>query len=185
MRPPPPVAVRAGGGPVWRGVQAALPALGVAVLKLWTLRLAGVPMTVAAPAALLLGSAIGAWLWRREAGRTKALAWDGAAWTVDGTPATPTITLDLGGWLLLRLRTGPVVAAGDAGASGLRPTSWLAVCAHEAGPSWHGLRVALVAQVGPPEGASLPASLPSSLPSSLPASLPDDEGAHSGPRRSG
>jgi len=174
MRSPPPVAVRTGGGPVWRGVQAALPALGLAVLKLWTLRLADVPMAVAAPAALLLGSAIGTWLWRRKAWRTTALAWDGAAWTVDGTPVTPTITLDLGGWLLLRLRTGPVVAAG---ALGLRPPSWLAVSAHEAGPSWHGLRVALVAQVGPPEGASLPSSLPSSL--------PDDEGAHSGPRRSG
>jgi len=107
-------------------------------------------------AALLAGAALGA-RWLKPARGT--LAWTGAAWSWSthgrmGVLETVTLRsvdlrLDLGGWMLLRLRTGRL------------PAAWCAVSRREAGVGWHGLRLALYQpprrQIGDAQGAISPA----------------------------
>ncbi|MDP2006343.1 MAG: hypothetical protein Q8K45_11760 [Rubrivivax sp.] len=127
MRAAPPVSVRCNGGTVWKLVQAGLFALAAGVAAAWGLAHLGMSMAWA------LGpcAAAAALAWWLSAGRDVALAWDGQRWTADDVPGRLEVMIDLGGWLLLRLRPG---------AGGRH--RWVAVAAREAGPALHGLRAA-------------------------------------------
>ena len=132
MRQPPPVAVTCSGGVPWRAGRAALAAAAAASFAAW----AGGHLRDGAlgwPVALLLSGLAGWSAWRAAAPRPLELAWDGCCWSADGRPGACEPMLDLGGWLLLRLRPA------DA------PARWIAVTAGEAGPRWHALRAALYA----------------------------------------
>jgi hypothetical protein len=130
VRNAPPVSVCCA-GTVWIHVQAALNALAAAVAGTWLAQHAGVS---GLPLALLAGAEAAAvfalTLWAGR-GPVRRLAWDGNAWTLDGDEVDAAVMLDLGRWLLLRLRR----AAGG--------SDWLAVTASECGAAFHGLRAAL------------------------------------------
>jgi hypothetical protein len=146
MRAAPPVSVRGSGGWWWRGVQAVLPALAAAALGVWALQRLQLPLGWAAPFAL----AIAALSWQLAAASPIDLVWDGQRWTADAVPGRVDVMLDLGSALLLRLRP-------DAP----RRHLWMAITAGEAGPAWHGLRVAAYhrpAESPPRDAPSGPAS---------------------------
>ena len=107
------------------GAFALLPALG-ALAPLWLLSLV----------ALVAGAA--GWLaWRTPTG---LLRWDGQVWAcvAPGGQARALggvrLQIDFGSWVLLRWRVPP-----------RRQALWACLHARDAGPAWHGMRVALVA----------------------------------------
>lgn len=131
MRAAPPVSVRCHGGVAWRAVQTGLFALAAAVLAAWALAQLG----LAAAWAVAPGLAVAAVAWRGCRSGEVALNWDGRAWTADGIPGRLEVMVDLGTWLLLRMRLD--------GGAGRR---WIAVSAGEAGLALHGLRAAVHAR---------------------------------------
>lgn len=91
----------------------------------------------AAAACAMLGALVGAW----AAGRWLAppyvgtLSWDGKTWAWQGAGesapqpvAEVRVVIDLGPWMLLRLRS---------------PARWLPLAEHRAGAAWHALRAAV------------------------------------------
>ena len=129
MHGPAPVSLDpAGDGGFWRGLVALVHALAALTLLAW--QPGGWP-TLAA-----LGVAVaGAWAWRQcsPSGSSRRLAWDGQGWEFDGHAVTPAVALDLGGWMLLRLRRD------GSGAY------WLPLSPARAGSAWPALRTALYA----------------------------------------
>jgi hypothetical protein len=122
-----------------------LQTLAAAVFGVWALQWLQQPPGWAAVLAL----AIAALSWRLAATRPLDLVWDGQRWMSDGVPGRLDVMLDVGSALLLRLRP-------DSG----RQPRWLAVTAAEAGPAWHGLRVAAyhhAAELPPRDAPSGPA----------------------------
>ncbi len=134
MRAAAPVAVLGSGGPGWRAVQTALPALAAASLAAWGLAHFEQPAWPAWGPALLVG--VGAW--RATSPQARELRWDGQTWSLDGTAGRPAVALDLGVFLLIRLRTEPPFR-----------DRWWAVTAAEAGAAWPALRAALYSR--PPQ----------------------------------
>lgn len=134
MRAALPVAVKGCGGHAWRAVQVLLPALAVAALVAWGLGWAEAPAWPAGPASLTVGLAV--WWCTKPASRE--LRWDGEAWSLDGEPGKLAVAMDLGGFLLIRLRP-----------PGVWRDRWFAVAAAEAGAAWPTLRAALYSR--PPE----------------------------------
>ncbi len=132
MRAAPPVSLRCQGGRGWRSVQAALPALAAAAVALWALGWAETPQAPAAACTMLVGAVVGWLVWRAAVPPAVLLSWDGQSWTADGSAGALEVMIDLGAWLLLRLRP-------EAGGS----ARWIAVGAREAGPSLHALRAAV------------------------------------------
>ena len=136
MRAPPAVAVRCTGGWPWRLLNIALPTLAAGVVATWVLLqldAPAAPAAIGAVAVLLLA-------WRLSRPRQRVLQWDGQRWTVDGVPGRLQLMVDLGAFMLLRLR--PEQGRGP----------WTAVTAAEAGAAWHGLRAAVYSR--PPETPS-------------------------------
>ena len=131
MRAAPPVSVRCNGGAAWRLVQTGLFTLAAAVCAAWALGHFG--RTTAWAVAPGLAVAVAAW--RGCRGRDVVLTWDGRAWTADGMPGRVEVMMDLGHWLLLRMRL-------DGGTA----RRWIAISASEAGPALHGLRAAVHAR---------------------------------------
>lgn len=151
MRQPPPVSVRCAGGAAWRWAVSLLQALAAAALSAWFLALllgSGLSAQglAALGAAALVFAATTPWRPRPPV----SLVWDGQVWQRDGEPGALQVTLDLGPWMLLRLR--PVQAGGRP----WRRWRWVAVSAAEAGTAWHALRVA--AHAGGAGGAGLAAT---------------------------
>lgn len=140
MRSAPAVRVTVSGGPGWRAAVVALTAASAASGVFWLASHAGLPAIAAAGLALGLASAaaVAAGGRLRRAG-PRMLAWDGAAWRLDGRPGTLDLAIDLECFVLLRWRP----AAGVGGAA-----AWVPASARECGPAWHALRVALVADGG-------------------------------------
>ncbi len=132
MRTAPAVSVHGSGGRPWRWFAGLLAGCAASSLLATALAHAQWP---AAPAglALLLAAALTAW---RRLPPAVHLVWDGRAWTADGQAVTLSLVMDLGFWMLLRLRA-------PSGAS-----RWLPVARADAGPAWHGLRVAVHGQGG-------------------------------------
>jgi len=137
-------------------------ALAGALLAAWAgARAEAPPWSIwsTALAAALLAAGLGAVLARRALPPgTARLGWDGQGWRLHTAPAAGrpaaadpiplaqvVATLDLGPWLLLRLRPA------DGG-----PVRWQVAGARAAGPAWHGLRVALAAHGGLPAAAAGP-----------------------------
>lgn len=145
MRHPPPVAVTCSGGVPWRAARSALAAAAAASFAAWAsghLR-DGLP---AWPVALLFAVLAGVLAWRAAAPRPVELVWDGQCWRADGTTGACDLMLDLGDWLLLRLR------AADA------PARWIGVSRGEAGPRFHALRAALYSPAANRDPAAAPGS---------------------------
>ncbi len=130
MRSAPAVSVRCTGGWVWRVARAAL--VGVAAVSgaAWVLGHAAAGVDL--PWALAVGGVVGLSVWRCAPLPAVVLAWDGARWTADGAAVAPSVAIDAGSSMLLRL-------SADAG------VRWLAVAQRDAGAAWHALRVALYA----------------------------------------
>lgn len=128
MRAAPAVSVpcrRAGG---WRIVHVLAVSAAAAALTAWALGHLQLTLWPAALAAAAAGAM--AWRWARDT--TVQLSWDGRQWTADDTPGPVDVMIDLGPWLLLRLRP-----------PGGQALLWLPVSAADAGPALHGLRAAL------------------------------------------
>ncbi len=124
MHGPAPVSLDAAGdGGAWRWAVAGLHGLAAAALLAWR----PTPWTALA-ALLLILLALRIW---RQTPVAQRLAWDGQAWQLDGRPVRPTVTLDLGGWMLLQLRGAGFVS------------SWLPLSPARAGGDWPALRAAL------------------------------------------
>jgi hypothetical protein len=121
----PPVGIVASNAGAWRWAHIVLPALAAGVFTAWAVGLLLLP---AAAAAIAVGLLAG-----RRRPQALELRWDGRAWLADGEPVEVEVMIDLGSWLLLRLRAGG------------RRTRWLAVPRREAGSAWHSLRTALYA----------------------------------------
>jgi hypothetical protein len=127
----PEVAVRVTGGWAWRLCASVLPGLAAGVFSAWLLlTFEGQPQHALALSAVASGAA-GALAWRRGAVVPVTLRWDGRQWSAGDAVGTVAVCLDLGPFMLLVLRP---VALGAA--------RWLPVCASDAGPAWHVLRVA-------------------------------------------
>ncbi|MCU0967248.1 MAG: hypothetical protein MUF03_00280 [Rubrivivax sp.] len=124
--------------PTWHALQIVLPALAAAAIAAWVAGHAGIG--AAASLALSATAAVAiALVARRSAAVSPSsldLAWDGAAWLVDGIPGQARVEIDLGGWMLLRWRPG----------AARQRARWIAVSRRAAGPAWHALRVALFAR---------------------------------------
>jgi hypothetical protein len=156
MRPAPPVSIRCTGGKAWRWLQTLPPTLACGCAAFWVLSPGG-PSAMVLPQWQVLLAALGAAAlaggaaWAAAApGAAAHLAWDGQYWSADGVSGDLAVMLDLGGLLLLRLRS-PAPARGR----------WLAVSAHEAGPEGLALRAALYATAvadAPEPAASGPAA---------------------------
>jgi hypothetical protein len=137
MRTPPPVSiddVSARNG--WRGVQAALYALGAAALAAWAGgHLHWEPSAWAI--ALSGGLAAGAIGWALSRAPAARLRWTGAQWLLrvaddhELPVMPPAVMLDSGAWMLLRC------SGGDAG------SRWLAVSRSAAGAEWPHFRAAV------------------------------------------
>ncbi|MBU6260951.1 MAG: hypothetical protein KGL18_15725 [Burkholderiales bacterium] len=139
MRAAPPVRLCCRGGRAWQAVQSLLPALAAGACVAWIggwldLDPAAAALLAALAALLALGLA-----WRANAPRAVALAWDGERWSVDAEVGELEVMIDLGSWLLLRLRLRAAV-----------PARWVAVAAGDAGAAMHALRCAVHARAPTP-----------------------------------
>lgn len=145
MRAAPAVNVRSDGGWLWQALRWGLPAISVAAATTWLLLQAGAGTAWAACVALLmaLGTAIIAA--RSWPARSVHLGWDGQQWQADGHPVQPQVMVDLGGWMLLRLRLR-LQAPGEPGLSGLSPLEgvrWMALSPLQCGAAMGPLRAAV------------------------------------------
>jgi hypothetical protein len=167
-RSAPPVAVDLGPEPAWRSCGALLWALSAAVAAVWQGQLWGLAQAPAAWAACLgVAFVAGGVGWHLAGAPMARLEWTGREWRLGrrvqapdqggrheaasaprdladtgsgaGQACAVEVTIDLGTWMLLRLRV-----AGQSRRSLLSP-DWVAVSQRRVGLAWHGLRVALYA----------------------------------------
>ena len=144
MRAAPAVSVQAGRSPGWRTVQTALAAWAATALAAWVLGHLQQPFWPA----LTLVPLAAAWAWRAGRQPPVALVWDGQSWSADGQTGVLEVMIDLGAWLLLRLRSA------EAG----RRTRWIPVSRADAGPAFHALRAAVYCRAYEPSSGVRPAS---------------------------
>ena len=152
MRAPPPVSIDIPAPRGWRAVQALAFAAAGACVAAWSAQHVGWPDAQVAGAAALGALGLAALGWHLCRGTPMGLAWTGRQWlyrspaAAEPVPVDPVISLDLGGWMLLRLKPplGAVV--------------WVAVSRGDAGAAWHLLRAALYAEppAAHPEGEAAP-----------------------------
>jgi hypothetical protein len=135
MRACPAVAVCVCAGTAWRLVQASLCVAAAASLAAWAvqhLELGAAGHVVTALTAVV-AAAVG---WRSSHLAPVQLAWSGSNWRVGqgsegmALTAPPMVAIDLGAWMLIRVRTGTGAA-------------WLPVSRAVAGASWHLWRAAV------------------------------------------
>ena len=131
MRAAPPVSVRCTGGLAWSGLTVAAPAVAAAVVVLWAAGHAGFTPWLAVPAVSVV-AALAAWRLPAKAPHGVQMSWDGQTWRVDGLDGAMAVMIDLGPWLLLRLKP----------ATQQRPV-WIPVAAVEPRAAVHALRAAL------------------------------------------
>jgi len=148
MRLPPPLVVDGQPSSAWRAGCSLLTAIAGAAFAAWLAAHSEVSAPLPALAALLAALA-GAALGVRLAGPAEPvrIAWDGAAWQVDGAGGDLRLMLDLGPPLLL-LQHRPH----GAGARWIALSSTLGIC------DLHALRVALYSR--PPAGSPAPLASP-------------------------
>jgi len=129
----PAVSVQGKGGSAWRLLQAGLPALAAAAVIAWGLGHGQLPLWPAWATFAVM--AVVAWHVLRP--RTVNLSWDGQVWQADGQAGSVEVMIDLGSWLLLRLR--PVAPPSVKTSASV----WMPLSASEAGPALHALRAAV------------------------------------------
>ncbi|MDO9091956.1 MAG: hypothetical protein Q7U99_04825 [Rubrivivax sp.] len=133
MSAAPAVSVQGSGGNAWRLLQSGLPAVSAAALVAWGLGHWQLPLWPAWTTLPVMAFVA----WRGLRPRAIHLSWDGQIWQADGQPGPVEVMVDLGPWLLLRLK--PVApASGKTSAS-----VWIPLAASEAGPALHALRAAV------------------------------------------
>lgn len=153
MRAAPPAQATLSGGQTERRLVLALHLVTALVLVVWLSQRFDLPWPVPGVAVSVGMSGLGWWLARRlMPDASGALRWDGQQWALLPTTAQPvpvqwlTVQLDLGPWLLLRLRL----------ADSPHRSVWRALNQESAGSSWHGLRVALQAHGGQDRQPAVP-----------------------------
>jgi hypothetical protein len=136
---PPAVEVALAPGRRERLLVAALYAVAFALVGAWMASHGAVSVLIGWPVAGVLGACLG---WGALQPMRGTLRWDGQGWW-HGQPSgaahplhSVDLMMDLGGWMLLRVRAEPV-------AGRLLPGRWCGVGRTEAGAGWHGLRLAL------------------------------------------
>ena len=129
MRAAPAVNVTCTRAGAWRGFLALMPALAAAALVAWAL---GHLQRPAWPA-LLVALPVAALAWRQARPEAVTLAWDGQHWRANGCPGSLDLMIDLGPWMLLRLRPDEPA----------RRAIWIPVSAADAGAARHALRAAV------------------------------------------
>ena len=101
MRQAPPVRVEFHPPRVWQALQALLPALALGVLIGWAAQRLGwggvQALSAAAPAAVALAVA----LWWHSSAASRVLAWDGAAWALEGVTGAVQPMIDVRSGLVL------------------------------------------------------------------------------------
>ena len=130
MQPAPAVAFVCDDGGRWRALRAALPALAGAALAAWLARRAEATPIASALMAALTAATVAASAWRRLGAEPRVrLRWDGARWYAltggppdddAGTRVRVAVALDVGDWMLLRLR---VDEAADGAPDALAPSA--------------------------------------------------------------
>ncbi|GAB1387884.1 MAG: hypothetical protein AMXMBFR78_32910 [Rubrivivax sp.] len=145
MHAAPPVQMPCGRSARWALGATLLAACACASLGGWLAEragIAGLPLAaVVLGAALLAAARVGPRLARAPQRR---LAWDGSTWRLDGAAGWPDVTMDCGGWMLLRWR------GEDARAH------WLPFQPDACGASAHLARAALRAHGGRTQVAAQP-----------------------------
>ncbi len=133
MRTAPAVSVLCSGAGAWRGLRALTPGLATAAVVAWAVGHAQQPGLsapwVAVPTALL----VACWAWWQARPAPLRLSWDGQTWAADGAAGRLEVMIDIGPWLLLRLRINEPAPA----------DLWIPVSAADTGPAMHALRAAL------------------------------------------
>ena len=135
-------------GGAWRCVLTLLPALATAALLAWAAAQLQLPSASAWPAMALIASLVALVAWRRARPQALLLAWDGQRWTADGCAGDLDLMMDLGPWMLLRLRPDDRT----------RRAVWIPVSATDAGAARHALRAALYSRAAKPVGDASPAA---------------------------
>ncbi|HEY6135899.1 MAG TPA: hypothetical protein VIW70_18135 [Rubrivivax sp.] len=128
----------------WRGFRAALHGLAVAALVAWASSHAGWA-EVGRTGALLLGAAVSTLAWAVGATPPARLRWSGSEWLLqkrggaESAVPAPAVMIDLGAWMLLRVR-----------ATGARE-EWLAAARAHMQAAWLPFRAAVYSSA-PPAG---------------------------------
>ena len=135
-------------GGAWRWEVTVLPALATAALLAWAAAHLQWPRASAWPALALTTSLVALLAWRRARPQALLLAWDGQRWTADGCAGDVDLMMDLGPWMLLRLRPDDP----------RRRAVWIPVSATDAGSARHALRAALYSRTAKPASDALPAA---------------------------
>ncbi len=137
MHGPAPVSLEAAGDEgAWRHGVLGLHLMTATVLLVWRPEL----WTVAVAVALALAG-VAAWRADLHSARGR-LHWDGQRWTLDECAVQPAVAVDLGGWMLLRLRR-------PGARFPLWPPLWRPLSVRRAGAAWVPLRAALYANSAP------------------------------------
>ena len=138
-------------GGAWRWVVTLLPALATAALLAWAAAHLQLPSTsawLAVASITSLVALVALVAWRRARPHALLLAWDGQRWTADGCAGDLDLMMDLGPWMLLRLRPDDTT----------RRAVWIPVSATDASSARHALRAALYSRAAKPASDALPAA---------------------------
>ena len=135
-------------GGAWRWVVTLLPAMATAALLTWGAAHLQLPSASTWPAVALMMSLVALVAWRQARPHALLLAWDGQRWTADGCAGDVDLMMDLGPWMLLRLRPEDTA----------RRAIWIPVSATDAGSARHALRAALYSRAAKPASDALPAA---------------------------
>lgn len=127
-------------GQAWRRAQALVYAAAAAAWVLWCAQHVGWPLPLQAALTLAAGGLVGWGTAAALCAPALQLQWTGQQWQHGSEPVQLQLMWLGSRWALIRLRS-----AGG--------TRWLATGAQDAGPQWHALRVALLAQAEPPTDA--------------------------------
>ena len=115
-----------------------LPAVATAALLAWGaahLQLPSGPAWLVVVAVALLAALLA---WRRARPQALLLAWDGQRWTADGCAGDLDVMIDLGPWMLLRLRPADTT----------RRAVWIPVSVSATSMARHALRAAVYCRAG-------------------------------------
>lgn len=140
MRAAPAVSVTCSLGGGWRCVVTLLPALATGALLAWGAAHLQLASASAWLAVALITFMVALLAWRRARPKVLLLAWDGQRWTAAGCAGDLDLMMDLGPWMLLRLRPDDTT----------RRAVWIPVSAADAGAAQHALRAAVYSRTAKP-----------------------------------
>ena len=145
MRSAPAVSVACSPGCAWRCVVTLLPAVATAALLAWGAAHLQLPSGPACLVVTVIALLVALLAWRRARPHALLLAWDGQRWTADGCAGDLDLMIDLGPWMLLRLRPADTP----------RRAVWIPVSMSTTGMARHALRAAVYCRAARPAGDAL------------------------------